>query len=136
MPSSPRRIFLAPVLLAALAPGPEAALRIVRVGPEGELDSLAQAKEVRIVFSEPMVALGKIPVPVRAPFFRIEPPVPGAFRWAGTTTLIFTPASRLPYATKYTVTVASTAAALFRRPRRRARSVRSRSSTLPTAART
>ncbi|HUP60354.1 MAG TPA: alpha-2-macroglobulin family protein [Thermoanaerobaculia bacterium] len=79
-------------------------LRIVSAGPVGEVASLAEANEVRVVFSEPMVVLGKIPTPVTAPFFRIEPAVRGTFRWSGTTTLIFTP-HRLPYATEYTVTI-------------------------------
>ncbi len=108
-----RRLFPILLLLSLTAmAGPEAGLRVVRSGPEGELDGIAQAKEIRIVFSEPMVALGKIPTPVAAPFFQIEPPVPGAFRWSGTTTLIFTPAAKLPFATKYSVTVAASAAAV------------------------
>jgi len=108
-----RRLFPILLLLSLTAmAGRETGLRVVRSGPEGELDSLAQAKEIRIVFSEPMVALGRIPTPVAAPFFRIEPPVPGAFRWSGTTTLIFTPSAKLPFATKYSVTVAASAAAV------------------------
>jgi hypothetical protein len=47
----------------------------------GCLDSLAQANEIRIVFSEPMVTLGRIPDPVSAPFVRIRPAVPGTFSW-------------------------------------------------------
>ncbi|MGH9443614.1 MAG: Ig-like domain-containing protein, partial [Thermoanaerobaculia bacterium] len=108
-----RRVFPILLLLSLTAMAkPDAPLRVVRAGPDGELDSLAQAKEIRIVFSEPMVALGRIPTPVAAPFFKIDPPVPGAFRWSGTTTLIFTPANKLPFATKYTVTVASAAGAV------------------------
>jgi uncharacterized protein YfaS (alpha-2-macroglobulin family) len=52
-----------------------------------------------------MVVLGRIPQPVTAPFFRIEPAVKGTFRWSGTTTLIFTPDAPLPFATEFTVTV-------------------------------
>ena len=80
-------------------------LRIISAGPVGETATLAEANEVRVVFSEPMVVLGKIPDPVVAPFFRIEPAVKGKFRWSGTTTLIFTPDRQLPFATQYTVTV-------------------------------
>ena len=80
-------------------------LRIVSAGPVGETATLAEANEIRVVFSEPMVVLGRIPQPVPAPFFRIEPAVKGTFRWSGTTTLIFTPAEPLPYATEFTVTV-------------------------------
>ena len=46
-------------------------LTVVSAGPSGEVASLAEANEVRVVFSEPMVTLGRIPSPVRAPFFRI-----------------------------------------------------------------
>ena len=55
-----------------------------------------------------MVTLGRIPAPVRAPFFRISPAVPGTFRWSGTTILIFTPDPKqpLPFATRYQVTIA------------------------------
>ncbi|HEY0155963.1 MAG TPA: alpha-2-macroglobulin family protein [Thermoanaerobaculia bacterium] len=84
-------------------------LRVVSVGPVGETATLAEANEIRVVFSEPMVTLGKIPQPVTAPFFRIEPAVKGTFRWSGTTTLIFTPEKSLPYGTEYAVTVDRTA---------------------------
>jgi len=44
------------------------ALTVVQSGPNGEVASLQEANEVRIVFSEPMVALGRIPDPLTAPF--------------------------------------------------------------------
>ena len=84
-------------------------LRVVSAGPVGEVATLAEANEVRVVFSEPMVTLGKIPVPVVAPFLEIDPAVAGKYRWSGTTTLIFTPDQPLPYATTYRVTVAKSA---------------------------
>ncbi len=87
-------------------------LRVVSAGPVGEVASLAEANEVRVVFSEPMVVLGKIPEPVVAPFFRIAPAVPGKFRWSGTTTLIFTPDKPLPFATEYSVTIDKSAKAI------------------------
>lgn len=93
-------------LLPAVALAQEPPLSIVHYGPTGELSSLEQANEVRVVFSKPIVRLGRIPQPVQAPFFRITPSLPGAFRWSGTTTLIFTPdKSRIASATKYTVTI-------------------------------
>ena len=90
------------------------ALTIVNTGPQGQLADLAQANEIRIVFSEPMVTLGRIPSPVTAPFVRIAPAIPGTFRWSGTTILIFTPDPKrpLPYATPYEVTVDTTATAV------------------------
>jgi uncharacterized protein YfaS (alpha-2-macroglobulin family) len=76
--------------------------------------SLTQANEVRVVFSEPMVVLGRIPDRVTASFFRITPAVSGTFRWSGTTVLVFTPDPKrpLPYATNYDITIASTATAV------------------------
>ncbi len=84
-------------------------LSVVSAGPVGEVATLAEANEIRVVFSEPMVVLGKIPEPVTAPFFKIDPPVKGKFRWSGTTTLIFTPDQQLPFGTEYRVTIDKTA---------------------------
>src|SRR5262245_36982262 len=87
------RTVFAVVLLACLgasatahtAPAQQSAaakaLTVVAAGPTGETDSLAEANEVRVTFSEPMVVLGKIPQPVTAPFFKMTPAVPGTFRW-------------------------------------------------------
>src|SRR5262245_55758009 len=101
--------WLACAALALAVPVWAGELRVRSSGPEGELSSLEQANEVRVVFAEPMVVLGRIPDPVTAPFFAISPEVKGSFRWAGTDTLIFKPDAPLPYATRYTVTVATTA---------------------------
>ena len=89
-------------------------LTIVKAGPIGEVANLAEANEVRVVFSEPMVVLGKIPKVFDVPWFHIEPAIKGAFRWSGTTTLIFTPDPKtpLPFATKYDVTVDAAAKAV------------------------
>jgi len=95
---------LALLLLPALAFAADD-LRIVSAGPVGLLSSMAEANEVRVVFSEPMVVLGRIPSPVTAPFFRMDPKVKGTFRWSGTTTLIFTPDQSLDYATEYAVVI-------------------------------
>ncbi len=102
------------LLLAAAASAQNPSLAIVNTGPQGPLDTLAQANEIRIVFSEPMVTLGRIPDPVTAPFVHIAPAIPGSFRWSGTTILIFTPDPKrpLPYATPYEVTVDADATAV------------------------
>ncbi|HVG22591.1 MAG TPA: alpha-2-macroglobulin family protein [Thermoanaerobaculia bacterium] len=92
-------------LLLALPALAANTLRIISAGPVGETATLAEANEIRAVFSEPMVVLGKIPQPVTASFFHITPAVKGTFRWSGTTTLIFTPDKPLPYATQYSVSV-------------------------------
>ena len=100
-----------PLLAQSSGPRP---LTVVSAGPTGEAAGLAEANEVRVVFSEPMVTLGRIPDPVRAPFFRISPALNGTFRWSGTTILIFTPNPRqpLPFATKYDVVIDAGAVAV------------------------
>jgi alpha-2-macroglobulin len=100
-----RLAFLA-LFVATAAFAQEKKLTVVKAGPVGELTQLAEANEIRIVFSEPMVVVGKIPKNLTVPWFHISPEVKGTFRWAGTTTLIFTPEKPLPYATKYDVRIA------------------------------
>src|SRR5207248_8643991 len=95
--------FAAILLIATAAFGQEKKVSIVKAGPIGELATLAEANEIRVTFSAPMVVIGKIPKNLTIPWFHITPPVKGAFRWSDTTTLIFTPDQQLPYATKYDV---------------------------------
>jgi alpha-2-macroglobulin len=118
-----RTALIVPLLSLICSPIPAAGqgsaassrpLTVVSAGPAGEVASPAEANEVRVVFSEPMVTLGRIPSPVRAPFFRMSPSVPGTFRWSGTTILIFTPDPKkpLPFATRYDVTIDASAVAI------------------------
>ena len=107
-------LWLAVVLLTrASAPsamqGPP--LTVVSAAPSGEVKQLSDANEIRIIFSEPMVALGRVPSNPSVPWVTIAPAMKGTFRWSGTTVLMFTPdpAAPLPYATHYAVTVTSAA---------------------------
>jgi hypothetical protein len=107
------------VVCALLCVTPDAraqtqALTVVNTAPRGEIASRDEASEIRIVFSEPMVTLGQIPAQVTAPFVTMTPAIPGAFRWSGTTILIFTPDPKrpLPYATRYEVTIGTSAKAV------------------------
>ena len=103
-------VVCAVVPVAARAqPAPR--LEVVQAAPQGEVDALAGAAEIQVGFSEPMVALGRVPATVSAPFFHITPARPGSFRWSGTRTLIFTAAdpAHLPYSTRYDVTIDATA---------------------------
>ncbi|HET9318097.1 MAG TPA: Ig-like domain-containing protein, partial [Vicinamibacteria bacterium] len=102
-------VLLLCATIGAAVPAAAGELKVRSAGPSGEIASLDQANEVRVVFAEPMVALGRIPDPVTAPFFAIAPAVKGSFRWAGTDTLIFKPAAPLPFATRFTVTIATSA---------------------------
>jgi uncharacterized protein YfaS (alpha-2-macroglobulin family) len=98
--------------VAARQPSPPSPLRVASAGPTGEVASIEEVNEIRIVFSEPMVTIGRIPERPRPSFFKISPAVSGTFRWSGTTVLIFAPSKRLPLATKYDVTIEPTAAAV------------------------
>jgi len=64
----------------AFAQAPGAALTVVSAAPQGEVAALAQANEIRVVFSEPMVTLGRIPDRVRPSFFKVTPAIRGTFR--------------------------------------------------------
>src|SRR6185295_10554964 len=106
-------------LIALLAPSllsqpqsPE--LTVSNSGPSGELQELTQANEIRIIFSEPMVPLGAVPSNPTPAWVRIAPAIKGTYRWSGTAMLLFTPDPKtpLPYATRYLVTIDTTAAAV------------------------
>lgn len=111
MPNARRALLsvLVVVWLGAGAGAFRAPLTVLSAGPTGELASLADASQVRVEFSQPMVPIGHAPADVTAPFFEITPAVAGSFRWAGTTTLIFTPDAPLPYATRYDVRITTQA---------------------------
>jgi uncharacterized protein YfaS (alpha-2-macroglobulin family) len=82
-------------------------LEVLRFAPEGEIPL---APFVNITFNQPMVPLGTLDdlaaeeVPVR-----LEPDLPGTWRWLGTKTLTFqfdsTEIDRMPMATEYQVTI-------------------------------
>jgi uncharacterized protein YfaS (alpha-2-macroglobulin family) len=81
------------------------ALTIVAALPVGDLAEAADARDIRVVFSEPMVTLGT-PVTEPPPWLTIEPATRGVVHWSGTTILIFTPqAPALPNATAFAVTI-------------------------------
>jgi uncharacterized protein YfaS (alpha-2-macroglobulin family) len=95
------------LFFACAATQAPALLTIIKAGPIGEIANMAEANEIRVVFSEPMIVVGKIPKDLTPPWFHVSPALKGTFRWSGTTTLIFTPDPKtpLPYSTKYDVTL-------------------------------
>lgn len=95
---------------AALMARAPAALTIVSAGPTGEVAQLQDANEIRVIFSEPMIALGRAPADGPPPWIQLSPATAGTWRWSGTTILIFSPATANPYATTYTVTISGAAA--------------------------
>jgi uncharacterized protein YfaS (alpha-2-macroglobulin family) len=110
-----RRLTLLASLLAIplslVVAAQNAPLTVLEAAPAGRLGQLSEANEIRIIFSEPMVALGRVPSNPAIPWVTISPRLPGAFRWSGTTILIYTPdpATPVPYATTFTVTVGAEA---------------------------
>jgi uncharacterized protein YfaS (alpha-2-macroglobulin family) len=93
-----------PITPKEVAAGP---LEVLRFAPEGEIPL---APFVNVTFNQPMVPLATLDalaaeeVPVR-----LEPALPGTWKWLGTKTLSFeydsTAIDRLPMATEYVVTV-------------------------------
>jgi alpha-2-macroglobulin len=98
-----------PATLQLAQPGPveSGPLKVLRFAPEGEVPI---APFINITFSQPMVPLATLAdlsleqVPVK-----LEPSLPGTWRWLGTRTLNFqydsTLIDRLPKATVYHVTI-------------------------------
>src|SRR5262245_46179270 len=106
--------FLCVLAASLLSQSQTAELAVSSAGPIGELQELSQANEVRMLFSEPMVPLGAVPSNPIPAWVRITPAIKGTYRWSGTALLLFTPdpATPLPYATRYRVTVDATASAV------------------------
>ncbi|MEM8484163.1 MAG: Ig-like domain-containing protein [Bacteroidota bacterium] len=94
-----------PEAATAFNPTLEGPLRPLSVAPSGTLMRLQPNQSISITFSQPMVALGAN-APAVVPEFSIEPAINGTFRWDGTHTLVFQPATPLPMATGYEVSLA------------------------------
>ncbi|MBN1542884.1 Ig-like domain-containing protein [candidate division KSB1 bacterium] len=75
------------------------------VSPKGELIRLADAGSIVVTFSEAMVPLSVASEGTGDGPMRIDPPIPGKYRWLGTRTCVFTPADTLPYASHFVVTI-------------------------------
>jgi hypothetical protein len=73
--------------------------------PQGVTTSIDQSDRIIVTFSEPMTPLTALPKGQGTGPMTIEPAVTGTYRWLGTTTVAFTPADTLPFATSYTVTI-------------------------------
>lgn len=84
-------------------PAAQGPLRVLRHGPEGEIDD--GAVQLSIGFDRPMIAVtSHDQAGAQVPPLRMEPAIPGQWRWLGTRTVLFEPeAPRLPMATAYTV---------------------------------
>jgi uncharacterized protein YfaS (alpha-2-macroglobulin family) len=80
-------------------------LKVLSATPKGLTWNPSEARAVVVVFDRPMVALETLPEGKGSSFLKIAPSVRGKHRWLGTRALAFTPDERLPYATRFEVTV-------------------------------
>lgn len=104
-------LWIGLVVAAQAAPEQSQSLKVLSAAPTGAIEQSSDANEIRVIFSEPMVPLGRVPSNPDVPWASITPAIKGSFRWSGTTILMFTPdpATPLPLATRYTMTIAASA---------------------------
>lgn len=89
------------------------ALEIVDFGPAGVLPVENERPRIYVMFSQPMVPLSQLGDPItESPLLSIDPPAEGVYRWYGTRTLSFEPASSLLDRPRYDVTVTTDASSL------------------------
>lgn len=86
------------------AAAPKGPFEVLRYGPEGEVGIAGQ---ISISFDRPMIAVTSQDDSVASGVpLKMQPAVPGQWRWVGTRTLLFEPeAARLPMATEFQVQV-------------------------------
>jgi hypothetical protein len=103
-------VVSAVMLTTALStPASTQAPRLAVLGghPNGALTRTGDAAELRIAFSEPMVALGGVDLERAPAWLTIEPAIRAAYYWSGTRTLIVTPDpdAPLPRSTRFVVRI-------------------------------
>ena len=91
---------------AAAACAQTGELSVVVAAPMGNLPTIDQSQAIFVSFNQPMVPLAGVSALDGSQVMKIEPSIPGKYRWMGSTTLAFIPATRLPYGTSFVVTVA------------------------------
>ena len=87
------------------APTPQAPVWIVRYGPRGTVDTLAQ---IRVEFKDPLIPLESIETPdenAKLAYFAIEPALPGRFRFLTPHLVGFQADTALPVATRVRVVI-------------------------------
>ncbi|MBS2034202.1 Ig-like domain-containing protein [bacterium] len=92
-------------LLDVLPLGEKRPVEVVLASPQGDMAALDQAQSIVMAFNQPMVPLKPVSTDVDLDFVEISPKIDGRFRWKGTATLVFEPKARLPYGTRFKVTV-------------------------------
>lgn len=82
-------------------------LAVVHASPQGSVAGLRDADQIVVIFDHTMAPLEPLPIEDTQELLKIEPPVPGKYRWMGTKALAFTPKERFPLGAKISVTVPS-----------------------------
>ncbi|MBX3166224.1 MAG: Ig-like domain-containing protein [Candidatus Eremiobacteraeota bacterium] len=92
-------------LLDVLPLGEKRPVEVVLASPQGDMADLDQGQSIVMAFNQPMVPLRPVSTDVNVDFVEITPKIDGRFRWKGTATLVFEPKVKLPYGTRFKVTV-------------------------------
>ena len=92
-------------LLDVLPLGEKRPVEVVLASPQGDMAALNQGDSIVMAFNQPMVPLKPVSTDVNVDFVEISPKIDGRFRWKGTATLVFEPKVKLPYGTRFKVTV-------------------------------
>ena len=101
----PPTVTIAPGSISGIPAGP---VVVVVARPQGEI----LGRELpSITFNKPLVSLGDRDA-TKPPPIRMEPNVPGAWRWVGSSSVDFQPLKDLPWATRFTVNVDAGLAAI------------------------
>lgn len=100
------RNSLPPEITDLLPKGPTRPLEVVMASPQGVQNEGDDLKTVTVCFNQPMVPLKPVGSEDGVPPIRIEPSVPGRFRWKGTATVVFEAKDPLPFGTQFKVVVA------------------------------
>ncbi len=95
-------VLVSSLLLVAPARARAAPLAVVLHQPEGEAQT---PPALSVTFNQPMVPVTSLGQLAGAAPIRVEPAVQGTWKWIDTSTLVLTPKQRLPFATRYRVTV-------------------------------
>ncbi len=102
----PTRTILAALLVTyTVVSQTKDTLVVLTMWPKGQLDAPNQANTIVASFSKPMVPIQQLPEGEGSGPLLVSPSVPGKYRWLGTSTLSFTPATPLEIATQYKVTI-------------------------------
>ena len=88
-------------------------LQVVDWGPREDVPVENRRPNIYVMFNRPAVPLARLGSPItELPYFTVEPPVEGTFRWLGTRTLGFRPDKPLLDAPRYRISLSAEAAGL------------------------